>query len=344
MAKTRIGALTELVVMLTVIMAYGAIARPDDPFLLQAKLHPFWAPLLLVALRYGSPTGIIVGIICAALHGFGLWLTGLDLGEALHLDAGAIMGLLLYVVVGAVVGESSEQAMRRAEFLRAQAGELHNRLSACEGQRAGMEKAYRTVEGRVASQTKTAITLYDSVKNLDSLDPRDIYLALTEALREQLGVEEGGVWLPTGAGGFNRIAPAGAEQGELPELGRMALHTGRVITAREIFADQDRSPADGLVAGPLFAGESRVVGLVVVQKMRFTGFTPSAVKQFEILLDWASRMLARASRFASVERRAVFDTTLDLTSELYLRTRVKAELSLGKRRGSPAAACGGRRA
>jgi hypothetical protein len=109
-----------------------------------------------------------------------------------------------------------------------------------------------------------------------------------------------------------------------------------VVTARDYFVDTDGAPQDGILAGPLCAGDARPVAIAVVESMSFVGFTHRAAKQFEVLLDWASRALDKAHRVAAIQRRAVFNPNLDLTSELFLRTRAKADLSLAIRRGSPA--------
>jgi len=303
--------------------------------LLRVHPHPFWGVILLIALRYGSPMGLVAGMVCAAVQLAGLWSAGLDVEEALHLGGGEMVVLTLYVIVGGVMGEGVERRTRQGEFFRRQASEMRDRLVASESQRTEMERAYREVEGRIAGQTNTLTSLYDSVKRLDSLETRELFAALKSVLAEQLGVERCGVWIVAADGAAHKAAPDGGRDEPLPALGEAALKGGRIVTAADLFADQEVNPSQGLVAGPLFAGEARVVAVVVVQSMRFVGFTHAAVRQFEVLLDWTSRCLARAQHFAGVQRRAVFDASLDLTTESFMRTRAQADLALARRRGAP---------
>ena len=336
MARRGLGAYPEFIVLLAAVLAIGVMVSPKDAALTQVQPHPFYAVVLLIALRYGSPTGAIVGAICAGIQVLGYGARGLNVGEALHFGAAEIAAPLLYIVVGAVVGETVERQMRRADHMAGLMNQTRERLNTSEGKRAEMELAYRQVEGRIAGQTKTLISLHDSVKQLDSLEAREIYDGLVHVLRDQLGVDRCSIWLVAGDGSHRRIIPHDAPDAPLPTLGEAAVRGQRVVTVKDYFVDQDASPEDGLLAGLLYSGEGRVAAVVVVESLSFVGFTHRAAKQFEVLLDWASRSLDKAQRVASYRRRSVFDQSLDLTSELFLRTRAKADLDLAIRRGTPA--------
>ncbi len=331
--RTRQG-LIELLVIAGVIIGLGHAIRPDDSFLLEIHPHPLWLPVLLIAVRYGQPLGTIAGLVCAGLHLLGLSLRGLAVEEAFHLDPFALLVPALYVVVGTVIAEWTGSRPYREQYFRQRIQELHERLKASEARRGEMEMAYRQVEGRVAGQTNTFISLYESAARLDSLQSEEIYAGLLSILRQYLSVEEAGVWVVDARGELRRVAPEGRGDAALPPIGRAVLRTASVVTLRDMASRTGAPAPGGLMAGPLRAGDQKVEAIVVIESMSFVGFTRTAEKLFQLLLDWTSRSLATARQLEEAQRRDVQEARLDLRSETYLRSRAEEEIALAVRRGS----------
>jgi hypothetical protein len=326
--------LIELIILAGAIIGLGHAIRPEDPFLLDFHPHPLWLPVLLIAVRYGQPLGTIAGLLCAGLHLLGLSVRGLAVEEAFHLDPLALLVPALYVVVGTVIAEWTGSRPYREQYFRQRIQELHERLKASEARRGEMEMAYRQVEGRVAGQANTFISLYESAARLDSLQSEEIYAGLLAILRQYLGVEEAGVWVVDARGELKRVAPEGRAGGALPPIGRAVLRTASVVTVRDMASRTGAPAPGGLMAGPLRAGDQKVEAIVVVESMSFVGFTRTAEKLFQLLLDWTSRSLATARRLEEAQRRDVQEARLDLRSETYLRSRAEEEIALAVRRGS----------
>ena len=336
-ARRALRALPEFVLMLAAVVGYGFVVQPQDPLLLEVNPHPFWAIILLITIRYGSPVGPAAGVICAALHVGGLWHQSGSAAQMLEAGGWTLTGPFLYIVVAFVVGESVESRIRRAAHVVTQTDDLRTRLAASEGHRTEMETAYRQLESRVAGQTNTFIALYDSARRLDSLEDKEILAGLLGILRDHLVVERCGIWMLDPDGAWHRVAPEGAGDAPLPKLGQKAAQTNAVVSASDLFMQDGLVPQDGLLAGPLRNAAGDAVGIVVIEAMSFVGFTRTLVKVFELLLDWASRARTRAQYVAQARAHSVDNAELNLHSETYLRSRAEEDLALAVRQKAPAA-------
>lgn len=333
--RAVVKAISEALLMVGMILALGLIVRRGDPLFITLSPHPLWAVVLAMAIRYGSPTGALVGALCAAAHLVALYLmTGLQMEYAFQMEVRQIIVPLLYVAVGYIVGEATRSRILRGDHFRNQFLEMRQRLLTSEDRRKELEQAYRQLESRVAGQTNTVISLYDSAKQLNSIEREEIYAGLLALLKVHLDVERAGIWVAESDGQFRRVAPPGGPAMPMPALGQAAFQQGQVVSARELFAQQEARPESGLLAGPLRAGESQIEAVVVVESMKFAGFTHTTIRMFDLLLDWASNSLANATRLVEARSHDVFDTDLNLRSETYLLTRGQEELSLAARRNS----------
>ena len=326
----------EFGLMVGVIVAFGLHFCPSDPLLLKVHPHPFWAVTLLMALRYGTTAGLLSGLVCAAAQLYCLTILGLRLSEGFHLGASELISPLLYAVVGGVVGESVQKRMRRADFYVGQNDVARKRLAAKETEITALTHAYNLIEGQIAGQADTIIALYDSARLLDSDDPDEVYRGLLTILRERLGVESCGIWAVESGGSLRRIFPEGEPDAPAPELALAALRKDAVVNARDLFSEDGARPEDGLLAGPLRRSDARAFAVVVVDKMRFVGLTHVTLRVFGLLLDWASRSLARSAGMADLRGLTPAGVTRDVERESAFRSRAQREITLAELRGMPA--------
>ncbi len=292
----------ELAVMLVVILALGFFAHRSDPFFVHVDPSPWWVPVLLMSVRYGMPFGPAAGAACAGLHLCGLSHEGLWLRESFQLGGYELLVPMLYVLVGGFVAGAIEQLDRRHDVTVAQLRDTRSRLEVIDSKRGELEQAYRQVEGRLAGRADAAVAVIDQARHLTAADPDEIYAGLVGLLTPILDAQRVSVWRPNADGVFHRILPSIDATALLPALAQAVLNEGRVLSAAEVFATAT-APADaGVLAGPLRTIGLRIDAVVVVEELRFVAFTPTAVRRFELLIDWASRALALAARAAERER------------------------------------------
>lgn len=286
-------ALVESGLLLMAVVALGRTLVPHDPWLLTFNPHPFWAVLVLAAVRHGMPTAPLVGLACGVLHLLAL--------RSVPAPGALALVPLWYLVVGVLLGEAMARARRDADHFRAEAQRAGGKAATVEARAATLEQAYRQVEGRLAGRTDTVIALYDGARHLASLDRGEILQGVMRLLTGHLGVERASIWAASELGTYVRLLPEGGTDGDdgtMPMLVEAVLAEGMVVGAHERWAGGEAPPGAGLVAGPLRADSARIEGVVVIEAMRFASFTPSLIREFELLLDWSSRALGNASRAA----------------------------------------------
>jgi GGDEF domain-containing protein len=110
------------------------------------------------------------------------------------------------------------------------------------------------------------------------------------------------------------------------------------VTARDRLREAGPEVLAGepvLLAGPLLDREGAVQGLVVVERMPFLKFSPTNVRLFGLILDWASTALGNASLFEQALVRAVdHDLTGAYTATHTLRS-LRDEFLRARRYGLP---------
>lgn len=329
-------ALPEFCGMLGILVGVGFVFTPEDPFFHETHPHPLWILILLMAIRYGSPVGGGVGFVSGLLYLLsGFYLHQYCLQEAFQLGSADLVRALLMVVVGGAIGEAIASREGKAEYLRGEIRRARQEVEEERLRRGEIEQAYRKLEARIAGQSDTMIALYESARHLESLEIRDIYRGLIAILQEYLGVERCSIWELQPDRRFSRIVPEEEKKTTLSRLGWAVVREGRVVTARELFQDQKVLPEEGVMAGPLKVKEE-IVALVIVESMRFAGFTPTAVKLFSILLEWSSRSLANAILLQEAKNQQVYDREIGLLTPAFLQTRADQEVRLAFRRKSTA--------
>lgn len=351
MTRGKPSVLFEIAIMVGAVLGVGYLIYPGDPAFLSANPHPFWAVVLLIALRYGNPYGAIAGIVCGCLQvGYLLHaLKGMSLAEIFHTEGKELIAPMLYVVVGGLVAEAIHSEVKRALFFREESDRLRDRLDSTEQQRAELEAAYRQVEGRIAGQTNTVIALYENLRYFDDLEEREIYRALATVLDRFVGVEETGVWIRGESHRHEEEDQEGetrvlwrhvlgkpGKEGHMPQLARAALRENRILTAREIFGTGAAPPTEGVLAGPIRGGDGGAVAVVTAQRMRFRDLNAQTIRFFELILYWASRSLEREELRITAGGQHVYDDDMGLTSELFFRAVVAKDLFAMKRSGQKA--------
>jgi len=296
--QTGFGAI-ELMVMFSLLMMVGDIIRPADPFFMKVALNPYWGIVLLIALRYGSPLGIVAGMLCAGVYLLGLSLQGIQLSRLLHLDIQYTVYPFAYVLAGGFIGEVIQQHRRRENHLSENATAFQKSLADSEAKRREMDKAYRAIERNMAGQTQTLTDFSESLKKLDTRDSKEIYTALIHILKTQLGFSSCTIWEQTKQGEYLAVhGDIKDSLPSLPRLGQEVLRSRKTMTIRDLlFADRDyeHSVEDGLIAGPLFNSEVNLFAVVVISDVSFSNLTFSAAAKFETFLYWASRSLKQAA-------------------------------------------------
>ena len=341
----RYLAYVEILLGLGALVAVNSIFFPNRPGFVGVDPHPYWAVIVLVAARYGSPAGYVAGGLSALLYLAAVALAAGSVSGVDFLDPRTVLEPVLFFLAGAVVGELREAQKRSHRGLAQRYDELEENVrDLAERYLASME-LNRELERRIVNQTSTVTTLYEAARALDGLDIRELTPAVLELAGSFIEAESCSLYLRR-EGGFvlEAARPSGGSAGRPEELdttrGLPALVLGerRTATARELISEATPSRIlrqEMLMATPLLSEDRDVMGILVVEKMPFLRFTPAAVKLFALLGDWASSALQRALRFQQTRDRNIEDEVTGAYNHSYVLKRLGEEIERSRLYGVP---------
>ena len=295
--------LTELFVLTGLLVAAGWFFRPDDPFFIQLRLSPYWLLVLGFSISYGAPTGVIAGLLSAGLYLIGIALQGTNLQRLLNLNIAQAFHAMFYVAAGIIVSGRIHLKDQRIREEKEHAATLRDQLAEAEARRLELDQAYRELERKMAAQSESISTFSDNIRQLFAKSEAAVYTALADILQKQLHITDLGIWQQNQDGLYKKIRPR-ASKDPLPALGREVLRTRSVQTLRDmLFAHQQISPGDGILAGPLVVNKVNLAAVVVVESIEFQHLNYTGIAIFETYLLWASYALEELATVSGLKQR-----------------------------------------
>ncbi|MBI3969543.1 MAG: GAF domain-containing protein [Chloroflexi bacterium] len=334
--ETQPLAYFEMLLGLGFIVAINLVLFSDNWGYFEANPHPFWLVILPVAARYGALPGYVVGFAATATYVL-LIITQPRSAFAVDiLSTEALLNPVLFVVVGAALGELRERQKRDQKRLAAKYDEVELGLQDIAQRYLAAVEINRELERRIVSQTSTVTTLYQAAKALEQLDVEELSPSLLELTTSFIEAEACALYLAQGGRFVLKVSrPEVVDFVRPAELdttrGMAALVIGnkRTATIRDVMAEATPSQIVSqrlLMATPLLDQRQQIIGILTVEKMPFLRFTPSAVKLFTLLGDWASTAFQTALRFQESQDRNIDDVLTGAYSYPYFAKRLSEEI------------------
>jgi diguanylate cyclase (GGDEF)-like protein len=335
----------EMGVGLGVLIGIDLVFFRGDPAFGGANPHPFWFVVVLIAVRYGALPGYFVGALSALAY---LTLVVLQAGSLSQADLFSVQVLLnpvLFLLIGAVIGEVREAQKRAYTELTAKYGEVEAGVQDLAQRYLASMEISRELERRIEGQTSTVMTLYKAAKSLENMEMQTLSPSLLELTASFVEAEACALYLRRN-GGFVLEAgrPANVDFDRPHELdtarGMLGIVLGerRTATVRDVIVEATPGEILGhnpLMATPLLSEDGEVIGVLVVERMPFLRFTPTAVKLFALLGDWASSAFQRALSFQQTRDRNIEDEVSGAYNYFYLLKRLGEEIERSRRYGMP---------
>ncbi len=163
----------EMAVLLAVVYGLGFWLHPKDPFFNHFTLSPYLLLVIIGAVKYGSPVGLILGIICALID-ISSAVAGdyQSLRDVLFLDPVLLLHGAGCIAVGHFIGEAVHSAKMKSAFLQEQADRNKNLADSLAGEKAGLEVQYRKLESKVAVESRSSYSFIKSLMKFDTLEPK----------------------------------------------------------------------------------------------------------------------------------------------------------------------------
>ncbi len=319
--------IVELAVFSAVLLAVNSLLFHGDMFGFNPS--PLWFIVVFISMRHGSPAGTISGCVAAALHLWNLTQSGHSFQELLHLNPGMLVVPALFILVGMYLGENRERLGKRADHFQASAEELTRQLDANEIKRLNLERGRVEMEKRIAGQTDTLLAVYENLNRLNnSRSEQELWNILTEIALRELRAEACGIWRSSPP---QLLAVTGALPEIMPPLASLAFKRRKVVTAADWAEIRGPDEAPGAeLAAPLIQDVGQPV-VIALSGIGFGNLNRSAAILFNLLVERASFLIQELRRLEGLRRISISDPELGLTSESYLRIRVREQILLAKR-------------
>ena len=302
--------------------------------------HPFWIPVLLLAMQYGTSEGVLAALAAS----LALRLGNLP-PQSIAQDFYQYLYVLtrepiLWLVAGVLVGELRMRQLREREELRANLALARKEAEAITRSYRALKSVKENLETRVAGQLRTVFTLYQAAKAIDKLDEGEVMLGVADLVRTVMKPDKFSLFLLN-----NDVLESVTNEGwddEQDTYARWFDHSSTLFETvigrqRQIcvtrLEDERILAGEGVLAGPLISSDTgEVVGMVKIESLGFTDLSVNTVENFRILCEWIGTALAKARQYREANEQRVF-TDDALYSSNFIGRQAEFLALLGRRMG-----------
>jgi polysaccharide biosynthesis protein PelD len=293
------NALVELLVLLVVPILLEWLL-PTFPDLTQIQPHPYWFPILLLSLQYGTVSGFLAAIVAI----IGAWLIGWpeqDIGENHFQYLVRIWTLpVLWIGTALILGQfRMRQIMQKIELQR-QVEELKRDQATLAGYANRMRLRCDELErSMTARATPDAVRLVDALAALRSAKVSNIEATFRQCMHALLPEGQASLFVANGDGltlvasfGWPRNARWGRSLDASAPLTRAVLRDMRAVSALHP-GDELVLAGEGLIAVPaMLPGRTEIVGMLKAEDLDPGNFIPATVGRLEVLAAAFAEVLA----------------------------------------------------
>jgi len=273
---------------------------PTELGLQQLDLYLLWVVVLGISARYGAPSGYVVSVLAAAVFDLLVYLKGNPYQASSPHQA--IQPFLLFTA-GVLVSELVRTGRNNAERATEKMRNANKGLYLLQEQYAISQDVKSELERRIANQPLSITTMSEFAGRMSMLPRAELYPVIMELLRTLLEVESCSIYrmeanqlrLAVGYpdGTANRPMMLTLDNVMI----QRAIYERKTMTIRDMlqqFGPVDFAQAKGIMAGPLFDREGKLLGIIIIERMPFFKFTQANIYLFQSLLKWISGSLQNA--------------------------------------------------
>ncbi|MBF0587767.1 MAG: GAF domain-containing protein [Magnetococcales bacterium] len=334
----RATAMIEMLVLMGVPVLLDYFFMMGERFI-SVSPHPFWIPVLLLSVQYGTGDGLLAAVVASLFLMVGnVPERSLTQDEFTYLFD-LLHRPLMWFAAAVVLGELRTRHIVERDDLRREALDSQEREETITKAYAQLSKVKSDLEGRIAGQMRTVVTAYKAAKAMEQLDPAQVISGAAEMVRSTLGPQKFSVFLLE-----EDTLKAHLKEGWVTGDTYNATLDSKHILYQEVIgqqrfliaSDASARPAlreeDSLMAGPLINRETNaVVGMLKVEKLGFMDFNLSTVENFKVLCEWVGAAYVNAAAFQDAEGDRVTNSDHQLFSYGFLPKQTQFIVALGRR-------------
>ena len=335
----RCTALVEIALLIGVSLAIDGLFFGGTRFR-ALTLHPFWIPVLLASVQYGTNSGLLAAIVSTAAL-----LTGNLPPRGIFQDRyGWLFEIsrlpLLWFAVSLLIGELRTRQIRAGERTRQDLAETARRENVLVEAYKRLEVAKEALETRVAGQLRTGLALYEAAKQIEKLEPAEVLLGVAKLVRSVMNPEQFSLYLLRNGALELVLAEGGAAEDTLPRSYHSATRLFQEIVGRQRVLSVANPEEErilggaGMIAAPLIVpGSGRVLGILKIEKLGFLELNFSNVQTFHVLCQWIAAAYENALRFQAARAEAVVNVETELFAYGFLARQLAMLEQLARRIG-----------
>ncbi len=316
-------------------LAVGAGVRFDG-----IQPHPFWIPVLLLAIQYGTNEGVLAAVAASVALRLGNMPEQLITQDFYQYLYAVSREPILWLVASVLFGELRMRQIRERDELRASLDLARKESDAIARSYRQLKSVKESLETRVAGQLRTVFTLYQAARSIDRLDEGEVMLGVADLVRTVMRPEKFSLFLLN-----NDVLESVTNEGwddednyarwfdNSSQLFQTVVGRQRMLCVAKQ-EDERILQGEGVLAGPLVSDDTgEVVGMVKIESLGFMDLSVNSVENFRILCEWIGTALAKARQFRELNEQRLFTEDGALYSSGFIDRQAEFLAQLGRRLG-----------
>lgn len=241
--------------------------------------HPFWAPILVMTMQYGTNVGLLTATISAVILLLGN-LPAQTMSQDLYAYiANIIVQPVLWFIVALILGELRMRHIRERDRLEDCLKDLEEKTYTITDAYNKLHEVKVSLEHRIATQLRSVIYLYESAKAVESMDESEVYKNVGSLIKHIISPEKFSLYLqdPKKPEIMSIVSQEGWEESDNFKTSfgpDDALYQSIVLRQNVLCIANPQEHAilgnEGVLAGPLFDKEiGHVVGMLKIEQIPF---------------------------------------------------------------------------
>lgn len=295
----RILVWMELVVFFAAALVLDAFINEPAIRFSDVSPHPFWIPVLLCSVYYGTKEGWLATFMASVVL---LWdnVPTLSFGQEYY-DYLFLIGKtpLLWLIASTVLGELALQQKSKILALRAMLDKAHSVADALTNKNAVLAREYSRASQILVDRAKSPIALLQSIPTLFGLSTNEVLQGLDNSVRNLFDPEAFAVLRFT----RGTLVPLHNDDNSRHLLALMETTQGIALRKRLMADKKLLSIADpaaqpllqgvGLFAAPLWDEHSgKVFGMLLINAMKFEDVHAVTLAELTLLCECANKSLS----------------------------------------------------
>ncbi len=161
----------EMLIILGIIYVLGFMFRPYDPYFINFKPCPYIIIVIIGAVKYGSPVGLFLGILCGVLEfSASIASSGYSIKDAFFIDPVKLLTIAVYIALGHFVGESVHSRIKKSEFFQKLSEDNKKLAETLSCEKTDIENQYRQLEANIAAESKSSYSFIKALTKFETLE------------------------------------------------------------------------------------------------------------------------------------------------------------------------------